>query len=475
MRTANCLSGCFVNWGTDRSDEHKQTGCTDILSVCPPVDFFLCSIGIYSIVDGYFIGNRLGDAGLSAVTIVYPIVAFIQAVGTGLGMGGAIYFSIERARGQDKEANRLIAIANWLMLGFSVLLTTLVLFYNAPMLKLLGASGNMLPLAQEYIIIISFGTGLQIFGTGLVPFIRNLGGSSFAMISMVSGFATNIVFDYLFVWVREQGMTGAALATVLGQGLTMLFALAYLFRKGRFTMKIHLDQVLPATSSVVRVGLAPFGLAMSPNISLMIINRFSASYGGESAIAVYACIAYMISIISLILQGIGDGSQPLISRFYGEDNHRQLRSTQGLAYGFSLLLAFASCLILYVSRSQIGILFGTSVEVNQEVSAILPIFLVSVPFVAISRITTSGFYASQRVVLSYLLIFIEPVLMLVFMLILPPLFGGQIMIWWCTVFARILCAVLACGMAVSVKKRYLMEGKQYENSTNPKCNLKNPV
>ena len=56
-----------------------------------------------------------------AVTIVYPIVAFIQAVGTGLGMGGAIYFSIERARGQDKEANRLIAIANWLMLGFSVL------------------------------------------------------------------------------------------------------------------------------------------------------------------------------------------------------------------------------------------------------------------------------------------------------------------------------------------------------------------
>lgn len=316
---------------------------------------------------------------------------------------------------------------------------------------------------------------MQIFGTGLVPFIRNLGGSSFAMISMVSGFATNIVFDYLFVWVWEQGMTGAALATVLGQGLTMLFALAYLFRKGRFTMKIHLDQVLPATSSVVRVGLAPFGLAMSPNISLMIINRFSASYGGESAIAVYACIAYMISIISLILQGIGDGSQPLISRFYGEDNHRQLRSTQGLAYGFSLLLAFASCLILYVSRSQIGILFGTSVEVNQEVSAILPIFLVSVPFVAISRITTSGFYASQRVVLFYLLIFIEPVLMLVFMLILPPLFGGQIMIWWCTVFARILCAVLACGMAVSVKKRYLMEGKQYENSTNPKCNLKNPV
>lgn len=108
--------------------------------VLPSIFSFALS-GIYSIVDGYFIGNRLGDAGLSAVTIVYPIVAFIQAVGTGLGMGGAIYFSIERARGQDKEANRLIAIANWLMLGFSVLLTTLVLFYNAPMLKLWAQVG----------------------------------------------------------------------------------------------------------------------------------------------------------------------------------------------------------------------------------------------------------------------------------------------------------------------------------------------
>ena len=131
--------------------------------------------------------------------------------------------------------------------------------------------------------------------------------------------------------------------------------------------------------------------------------------------------------------------------------------------------------ILEVKDTPKGPLIDFHRSTKQEVSAILPIFLVSVPFVAISRITTSGFYASQRVVLSYLLIFIEPVLMLVFMLILPPLFGGQIMIWWCTVFARILCAVLACGMAVSVKKRYLMEGKQYENSTNPKCNLKNPV
>lgn len=82
--------------------------------VLPSIFSFALS-GIYSIVDGYFIGNRLGDAGLSAVTIVYPIVAFIQAVGTGLGMGGAIYFSIDSARGQEqrsKQVNRHSKLAD---------------------------------------------------------------------------------------------------------------------------------------------------------------------------------------------------------------------------------------------------------------------------------------------------------------------------------------------------------------------------
>ena len=98
---------------------------------------------------------------------------------------------------------------------------------------------------------------------------------------------------------------------------------------------------------------------------------------------------------------------------------------------------------MYISRTNIGTLFGTSAEVNNEISNIVPIFLVSLPFVAITRIATAGFYATEKSVLSYILTFIEPVLMLIFMLILPAIFGGQIMIWWSTVFARILSAILA--------------------------------
>ena len=87
--------------------------------------------------------------------------------------------------------------------------------------------------------------------------------------------------------------------------------------------------------------------------------------------------------------------------------------------------------------------FSASYEVGIEISKIVPIFLVSLPFVAITRIATAGFYATEKSGSSYILTFIEPVLMLIFMLVLPPLFGGQIMIWWSTVLARIFSAILA--------------------------------
>ena len=333
--------------------------------------------------------------------------------------------------------------ALWLMLASSAVLTVLVLLFCNPILRLLGAGGNMLSLAEEYIVIVTFGTILQIFGTGLVPFIRNLGGSFYAMIAMIAGFVTNIILDYLFVWVWGQGVAGAAVATVIGQGVTMLIALAYILKKKKFTLKIPFSKVKSVSASVLKIGVAPFGLAMSPNISLIIINRFSASYGGESAIATYACIAYMICIIYLVFQGVGDGSQPLISRYYGERDFARLKGIRRLAYSFAIFLAVIGCVIMYLTRGSLGLLFGASDEVNTEVARIIPIFLVSVPFVAIVRVTTASFYASEKSMLSYVLTFIEPVLMLMLMLSLPPLFGGQIMIWWSTVIARILSAALA--------------------------------
>ncbi len=303
--------------------------------VIPSVLSFALS-GVYTIVDGFFVGNSIGDLGLSAVNIAYPIVAVIQALGTGIGMGGAIYYSINKAEKKETEARAYSAGALWMLLISSILLIVLVSLLNDSLLSLLGAKGQLLLLGKEYIAVIALGAGLQVIGTGLVPFIRNHGGSVYAMVSMIAGFVTNMVLDYVFVWVLGQGAAGAAWATIIGQGVTMLIALVYLVRRRQFSLRIPLAKMGAVSASILKIGIAPFGLAMSPNISLIIINRFSMSYGGEPAIATYACIAYIICIIYLILQGVGDGSQPLISRHYGAKDFDRMKNTRKLSYGFAM-------------------------------------------------------------------------------------------------------------------------------------------
>lgn len=420
--------------------------------VIPSVLSFALS-GVYAIVDGFFVGHSIGDAGLSAINIAYPVSAFLQAAGTGIGMGGAVYYSISRAEKKEKRSKEFLSATLWLLILMSVLLTVFAFLLNRPILQLLGAEGSLLSLGMEYNAVIALGAGLQILSTGLVPFIRNHGDPLYAMISMVAGFITNIILDYLFVWVQGRGMTGAALATILGQGGTLLFSLVYFFREKLFSLRISLRRVLSLTAPVIKVGLSPFGLTMTPNISLIIINWFCVIYGGDQAVAVYACIAYIICIVYLVFQGVGDGSQPVISRYYGEDQTGRLRSIRRLAYGFAILLALISCVILFAARDLIGVLFGSSPEVNLEIARIMPVFLVSVPFVAVTRVTTASFYATEESILSYILTYIEPVLMLVLMLILPPLFGGQIMVWWSTVIARIIAAALALILKRAADRR----------------------
>ena len=418
---------------------------TFVKYVAPSVLAFALS-GVYAIVDGFFVGNSVGDNGISAINIAFPIIALIQSSGTGIGMGGAVYFSIFRAEGKPEKAREFVAGTLWLLVAASAIMTVFVLLFATPLLKLLGARGELLAMGEQYIFIMALGSVLQIFGTGLVPLIRNNGGAIFAMVTMCAGFFTNIVFDYLFVWIFNGGVSGAAWATIIGQGVAMAGGIGYLLYKKQLTFAISWQSMKQVIKPIIRIGLAPFGLALTPNFSLILINRFSASYGGEPAIAAYACIAYMICIIYLIFQGVGDGSQPLISRCYGEQDFARMRSFRRLAYGFAMLLAVIGCILLYVTRDSLGLLFGASQEVNIEVAEIIPIFLVSVPFVAVTRVTTASFYASEKSALSYVLTFVEPVLMLVLMLLLPPLLGGQVMIWWSTVFARILSAVLALAL-----------------------------
>ena len=337
--------------------------------VLPSVAAFALS-GVYCIVDGYFVGNRLGDLGLAAINLAYPVAAFFSAAGTGIGLAGAIRFAILRSQGHERESVRCFSGAALLLVAASALLMALVLAFAVPLLRLLGAEGEVLAPAVEYTRAIASGAFMQVLGTGLVPFIRNLGGAAFAMVTMCSGFITNVVLDFLFVWVFGWGMAGAAWATVLGQAVTALLAAGYLTVK-----RVGLARP-GGFGPILKLSLAPFGLTFSPQITAIFMNRALMAYGGDRAVAVYSCIAYVIYIAYLLLQGVGDGSQPLISRYFGEGRPDSLKRARSLAYISAAVVAGLCVLGLFLLRGGVGALFGARRRRTPTRADILPLFLV---------------------------------------------------------------------------------------------------
>lgn len=157
--------------------------------------------GVYAIADGFFVGNALGDNALAAVNMAFPLTAFLQAVGTGIGMGGAILYSISIGNNDEEKSRQYFGMSSLALVALGILFTVLFLIAAPAVLHLFGAVGEIQLLGEEYLKYIAFGAIFQVLGTGLVPFIRNMDSAVIAMVAMITGFITNIFLDYLFVWV----------------------------------------------------------------------------------------------------------------------------------------------------------------------------------------------------------------------------------------------------------------------------------
>ena len=418
--------------------------------VAPSVLAFALS-GVYAIVDGFFVGHSMGDTGLSAINIAFPVVSLMQSVGTGIGMGGAVLWTVRKETEDPDLAGKYIRATLLLLLISSALTTAFFFFLTEPVLRLFGAKGDILTLGKDYLDVIVLGAVFQILATGIVPFIRNNGSSFFALVTMMSGFLSNILLDYLFVWVWDMGTAGAALATILGQAVTTVLAFAYLLYS-RLPVTGSLAGFGKMAGNIWKIGVAPFGLTLSPMISLMLINRFSMSNGGARAVACYACIAYALTIVQMLMQGVGDGVQPLLSQYYGEGKTDLVRKMRRTAYICAIGLALLSNALLFAARSGLGVLFGSSDDVSALVVRVLPIFLFGLVFYAFSRITTSGFYATEKNLYSYLCVYAEPALLLI-LLFLLPLVLGQTGVWWSVVLSQILTACLALVLKTAEDKK----------------------
>lgn len=413
--------------------ENKLRGTTMLKkqffsNVLPAMLAFTFS-GIYAIIDGWFIGQSVGDLGLAAINIAYPIPALIQAIGTGIGMAGGIQLGIYIGKG-DKEKQKDFMGNTMLLLGIACILITISMSLTYPtLLHMFGAEGELFDLACDYAKIITCFSVFQILSTGLLPIIRNYDGAVVAMISMTAGFFTNGFLDWLLVVKLSYGMTGAALATIIGQSVTTFPCIFFLIAKGKLFHFARLKPIGSVIKEILTVAVSPFGLTLSPNIAILALNKGAITYGGNNAAASYAIISYVVYVVQLLLQGIGDGCQPLLSKFYGLQRNDYVKEIRKMAYIFAVGIAVVSIILIITLRQPIPYFFGASKEVAGPTSDTLIIFASGLIFFAFLRITTSYFYATGKNKFAYILIYGEPLLLATLILLVLPKFFGLTGVW----------------------------------------------
>lgn len=378
---------------------------------------------VYGIVDGIFVGHAVGNAGLAGINVAFPLVAFIMAVGTGLGMGGGVISSIARGSGDEDKAQRALGTTFILLLLAAVPIMAVLLLFGGDLCALLGGRGSVHEQAAAYVSVIAWGVPFQIVATGCIPLIRNKGSVAYVMVVQLLAGGLNVVLDFAFVMMAGWGTAGAAGATVVSQAVAFCFVAGhFLVPRNRIAKRfLHVDGSIALHA--IRLGMAPFGLTLLPEATVVAMNVNAVAYGGETAVAAYAVIAYVACVVQMLIQGVGDGSQPLISKYFGAGDGEGVRRVRNTNYLFAIGLGAVGLAALYSLRDVIPGLFGATGDAAALVAWALPIFSTAYLFYGFTHTSTSYFYAIDDARASSAVVYGEAVLVVVCVFGLGRLFG----------------------------------------------------
>ncbi len=296
---------------------------------------------LYNVVDRMYIGHipEIGAAALTGVGVCFPLIMIISAFAALMGMGGAPRASILMGKKDNEGAEKILGNCFSALFIISIVLTALVLLFKRPLLFLFGASSNTIGYADSYMSIYAIGTIFVQMTLGLNAFISAQGFSKISMLTVIIGAITNIVLDPIFIFGFDMGVQGAAIATVLSQAFSTVWAFRFLtgkhtvLRLKKENFKIKWNILMPC----IGLGVAPFIMQATESVLVLCFNSSLLKYGGDLAVGAMTILSSIMQFAMLPLQGLTQGGQPIISYNYGANNAYRVRK------GFRLILA--SCLI----------------------------------------------------------------------------------------------------------------------------------
>lgn len=291
---------------------------------------------LYNIVDRIYIGHIPGEGSLAltGVGVCMPILMIISAFAALISSGGAPRASIHMGKGDMDSAEKIMGGCFSLQIILSVILTAILLIWNRDLLLMFGASENTIEYASAYMSVYAVGTVFVLLTLGMGAFITAQGFTKVSMMTVLIGAVSNIILDPVFIFGFGMGVRGAALATIISQGLSCIWVLSFLIGKKtqlklkRKNMRIEGKLVFPC----VALGLSTFIMQGSESIISVCFNSSLLKYGGDIAVGAMTILTSVMQFAMLPMQGISQGAQPISSYNFGAKNAKRVKQT------FKLLL-----------------------------------------------------------------------------------------------------------------------------------------
>lgn len=393
----------------------------------------------HNIVDQIFIGWGINDLGIAATNIVFPLTILITALSALFGMGGASRFNLAMGQGKEDKARKALGNSLFCMVLLGVLLAVCAIVFLHPMLYAFGATAPIMPYAEPYALIISLGLPFGIFSTGTAHFIRSDGNPNFSSAVLLSGAIFNIIFDPIFLFVFDMGISGIALATVLGQVLSSILALYYLLKKFK-TVSIRKADLFPVAETIG--GICALGAAAGfthlASTAVQIVQSNALRYygalsifGSEVPLAAAGAVGKIMIVLMSCVIGISLGCQPLYGYNYGARKYDRVKETYLLAVRYGTIISVIAFLCIQIFPRQLLGIFGSDDPMFYDFAVrYMRLFLFMQFINALQPITSTFFTAIGKANLGFWMALIRQIILLIpLMLILPHFLGIEGLYW----------------------------------------------
>ena len=415
---------------------------------------------LYNIVDRIYIGHipDIGSAALTGLGVTFPIITLISAFAAFAGQGGAPLASIRMGAGDHEGAEKILGNSVTLLLAFSAVLTAVFLAIQRPVLMAFGASEATIGYAMDYISIYLLGTVFVQLALGLNTFITAQGRAMVAMCSVVIGAVMNIVLDPVFIFVFDMGVQGAAIATVLSQAVSALWVVGYLCSR-RSGLRIRAANLRPRRKVIRQVaglGMAPFIMQSTESLVTVVLNSGLQRYGGDLYVGTLTIIQSVMQMVTMPVQGITQGVQPIMSFNYGAGDYRRVRRTFQLLLRVTLTATTSAFLIVLLFPGALAMLFNDDRELVELVGRVMPIFFGGIWAFGAQMACQSAFMALGQAKTSLFLALLRKVILLVpLALLLPRLMGGVMGIYIAEPIADVLASATTLTLFLRQRKKLL--------------------